>query len=229
MFLLIEPPTSAIRRAHSDTVAVYRRSGLNSYTPQWSRAVASSDESLGDFVALCMDTGSTPHTVEAFERVIDIEQLFAWTCINALLGNDDTTDELYLFERRPKVKRSQPGRLSVMAWDYDDLLRSWSRADDPLLHSTTAALEQTIKRSPELYERMRRSYARLLTHELSVERVLATLRDVHRLRDSLDDGRPAAVQSAHRAPRAARVAEYELLISERHARLLEAATTASPR
>jgi hypothetical protein len=97
------------------------------------------------------------------------------------------------------------------------------------LHSTTAALEQTIKRSPELYERMRRSYARLLTHELSVERVLATLRDVHRLRDSLDDGRPAAVQSAHRAPRAARVAEYELLIRERHARLLEAATTASPR
>ncbi len=159
----------------------------------------------------------------ALERVIDLEAYVTWLATNSILKNADTVDELFLFEVRKD--RSQPEPLRIMAWDYDEILQgrhTTKMFPDPLMFARrTTALDDLIKSDPKLYGRYRSTLRRLLTRDLTIERLVEELREVQALRDGLDDGLAPEVQDEKRRQRKATVDKFESDLRERHATLLE--------
>ncbi|MHC5004999.1 MAG: CotH kinase family protein [Planctomycetota bacterium] len=220
MYLLVEQPLQGLRRAHPDAAVVYRRRAPNVYERVWSDAVPSPGASLRRLRSLVRDPDPAD-PIDAFGQCIELDAYMRWTAFNALLLNFDSLDELFLFEARETAGRPAP--LSVMAWDYDDVLSEREKEDaisHPLKHSVRGDLDAAIIGAPALQQRYR-EVLRALLDELTPDRLIGELRAVRSLRDGLDDGRPAAVQAEMAAERRRTVRRYGRMLRQRHAELVE--------
>ena len=217
MFLLVEPPEEAIRRTHPDSVNLYRRRASNQYDKEWTRAVPDVNAALRRFQSLNempLSGDSAPGSAE-FAEAIDLPTYYRWLAINTLFGNGDTLDELFLFERREET--NFPGKLHLMAWDFDDI-RKPSREgslEDPLLYSCMDAFEEHVQADPVLYSGFKTSLLGLLDNELSAKTLASQLEEVGQLRDSLDDGYDAATQDAAREARAKAIGVMQRFLAKR--------------
>jgi len=163
------------------------------------------------------------------QQVLDVEKYMQWMAVNALLKNPDTLDELFLYEVRGKD--SGPAPLRIMAWDYDDLFVTEPKPDSvpaTLLFSGQDRFDFSIKRHPQLYEAYRKTMRRLLSDQLTIEKVIGLLRQTQALRDGLDDGLPEEDQKTAQAERAEFVKKSEDILRKRHAELLKALDAADP-
>ncbi len=223
MYLLVEPPAKAIRRCVKDVVAVHRRQKPNIYETYWTDGRYNATASLRAFQTLNI-SNRLDDAAAQYASVLDLESYLSWTAVNSIVLNNDTLDEVYLYERRQPGKETQPAPLAVMGWDCDDLA---ARAplpktlNDPLLYSCMDRFDQVIQREGDLYDRYRRTLARLLRERLTTSYLMQTLDSVQRLRDSLDDGLPADVQQRRRQDRQAQAQRIRELLVARHAELLE--------
>lgn len=217
MFLLLEPPEHAIRRGHPDCVGVYRRAAPNVFERLWGKSVPQQFASIDQLRDLGLDG---PNAIPGgYDSIFDTDAFLTWLAVNSAVLNTDSLDELFVFETRPDP--NAPGRLGIMAWDYDDIFSPDPRPGsfaDPLLFSCSDVHERNVQRNPALNARFRQILGRLLATELSAEKLCARLRAAQALRDSLDDDSPAAAKA--RAARASHVDAVERLMRERHATLL---------
>ena len=195
MFMMIEPPQDAIRRIFPDTVSVYRRKRSNVYAHEWSASVADLDRSLSRLRSLNHEE-QVANPLQSYGRVIDIEKYLRWMALNSILQNFDYLDEPYFFEVRSDKEKSEP--LQLMAWDFDDIAYEREKTghlDDPHFYSALDQLDFAIHRNPELFARYKEVLAEMLA-EMPIARIERYMRDALAFRLSLDDGRPAAVQTA---------------------------------
>lgn len=221
MFMLVERPRDAIRRVNKGTVSVFRRGRPEIFRRQWSKSIPFATQNIDGLQRVVRE--GAEDTVAALEEVIDLKAYLTWMAVNSILKNDDTDDELFLFEVRKDRHKPQPLRL--MAWDYDEIYQEHPaehKYTDPLLFATwPTQLDLLIRKDPALYERFRKSMQRLLTTDLTIEHMVERLREVQELRDGLDDGLGPAVQEESRRLRAVEVDRFEQAMRERHATLLE--------
>lgn len=220
MFLLVEPPVAAIRRRFDDVTSIYRRRNENLYSTEWTDPVPNANGGIDQLISANLSNDSSPSLAETFANLIDLDQLFTWICFNSSIYNTDMLDELFIYERR--TDKNQPGKLGMMAWDYDDIFLTKPRRvafADPLIYSSSDHLDLKIKNIPALYAKLREKMAAMLKTTLAEERLVGDLRRMQQLRDSLDDGLPADVQARDRAARERIATEYEALLRRRHAEL----------
>lgn len=219
MFLLLEPASRSLRRTRPGTVAIYRRERENLFKTDWTASVPDVRYSLATLRDL-NEQARVENPVEAYGRVLDLDQYFTWLGVHVILRNPDHLDELFLYEVR--ANRAVPTPLEVMAWDPDAMLGAFPKkgaARDPLLFSALGTIDSRIKETPALYARYRAVLRGLLEERLPLERLEEILDSVAALRDGLDDGRPAEEQETRRKERRVMVERMRSLIRLRHARL----------
>ena len=221
MYLLVERPKDGVRRAHPQTVAVYRRRKPNIYQTVWAAGVPDRRASIDRLRAASypQPMGAAPADLGA---VLDLDGYFTWLAVCSALMNPDVEDELHVFEVRPD--NACPARLRVMAWDWDDILKKPNpdAVADPLIFSCRQPLDLRLHECRIWYDAYRRVLRRLLAGPLAGDRLVAVLSEVQRLRDTLDDGRASAVQAEARRERSLAVADFERKLRARHAHLLAA-------
>jgi hypothetical protein len=225
VFLLIEPPERGIRRAYENTTTIYRRFNPNRFERLWTKRIPRQSERLDRLIELgVMADDDVPSISSAYDEILDVDQFLTWIAVNSAICNRDSTDELFLFETRNDSE--QPGRLRIMAWDYDDILfykQPADRLSNPLMFAYEDGHERHVASDQAFNTRYRSILTRLLGAELSEEKLVRRLRDAQALRDSLDadDPSPAAAETA-RAARAAYVKTAEQVLRDRHAHLTAA-------
>lgn len=220
MYLLVEPPVSALKREYPDCTGVFRRRTIETFSSEWTRSVPGSWSMLNRLRALPSEN-DLPDPVAAYESALHLDEYLRWLSVVSMLLDTDLTDEVYFYERRAHDRKPEP--LHVMGWDLDDIFNTTPRAgsfDDPLMYSCSDRIDRDIRRYPQLYERYRQVLAETL-RQFPEQRLIDMLREVQALRDSLDDGQPADVQATARVARGKRVDAIEALLRKRHRELSE--------
>jgi hypothetical protein len=218
MYLLVEPPVDALRREYPDCVGVFRRRTIGTFSSEWTRSVPGSKAMINRLNALPSEE-HLADPVAASASVLHLDEYLRWLSVVSMVFDTDLMDEVYFYERRTEPQK--PTALHVMGWDFDDIFNPNPRPgsfDDPLLYSCSDRMDRDIQQYPQLYARYREILTEVL-QQFPEDRLVAVLREVQSLRNSLDDGRPADVQLTAQAARDKRVDDVESLLRLRHAEL----------
>jgi hypothetical protein len=216
---LLEPAENAIRRMHDNVITIHRRRNFNSYTMQWSAPVADAGAPMRRLTSFAA-SGQLADPQADLGDVLDLDMYFRWLIVNSLLMNNDTRDDMYLYERRADAAR--PGKLVVYGWDYDDLFAPelpGRTMNDPIIYSSVDPLDALIRDHPPLYARLKHVGRELLAGPLSLDRIEAALFDAQRLRDSLDSGLPPEIQQQAQQTRAQLVVKAVQTLRKRYGEL----------
>jgi hypothetical protein len=177
-YMLLERAEDAIRRTHPDTVSVLRRR-TEHFELQYQEPGTDAWQPVRSLAA-CHTTDGFVEQLRCYERTLDLDLYLQWLAFNSLVENGDSVDELFYYERRedPQV----PGRLRIMAWDFDDIQEAPAHPEsvhpDPLMWAAEGELEQQIISNPVLYARYAEALRRLLEERLTEQRLTGALGSV---------------------------------------------------
>jgi hypothetical protein len=178
LYMLLERPEDAIRRTYPDAVSVFRRR-TDHFQPKYLEPGTDAWEAVRALEE-CHTTDDFKEQERCYERTLDLEQYFQWRVFNSLVQNGDSIDELFYYERR--ADPPSPGRLQIMAWDFDDIQQEPAHPDqvypDPLMWAAEGELDREIISNPILYARYAAALRGLLNERLTEERLVAELDSV---------------------------------------------------
>jgi hypothetical protein len=178
LYMLLERPEDAIRRTHPDTVSVFRRR-THHFQPKYREPGTDAWEAVRALEE-CHTTDDFKEQERCYQRTLDLEQYFQWRAFNSLVQNGDSIDELFYYERR--ADPHSPGRLRIMAWDFDDIQHEPAHPHrvypDPLMWAAEGELDREIISNPILYARYAAALRGLLNERLTEERLTAELDSV---------------------------------------------------
>jgi len=127
---------------------------------------------------------------DRLHQYVDLDAYFRWLAFNSLLQNGDTADELYLYEKRDGPKKL--GRLSIMAWNCDELQSEISHVErmhlDELFWAAGQRLDKQILENPLLYKQYSQVLDKLLKEVLTENYLLGELEEVREIVDGIDTG-----------------------------------------
>lgn len=187
--MLVEPAVRGIRRTNPTTTAIYRRdSKPKIYLQNWSDGSADAEESMWALRAL-NNRERLQDPVAAYDQVIDLQAYLKNLAAASILLNQDTYNELWLYQTRDS--EGQPRPLRICAWDLEDVVfvsekRMKGGTPDPLMFWAEGILDHQIANHPQLYARYRDTLARLLAEELSLENIRTAMFATQATVDELD-------------------------------------------
>jgi len=228
LYLLVERPKDAIRRTNKNVIGIYRR----------NRDYQSPDHFYFDTKYQQAETGQIhidrlyetikkmkgSRLVAALEKIINIDAYLTWLAFNSLVYNRDSFDEIFFYV--VKSNRYPEGRIEMMAWDYDDIMKAKPghpeiALKDPLLFSCEGELDRTIQNEPLLYARLINVFHNLLEHILTesyLDAMLATvLYEVHDMATGLPEDRETALKNE----RAQQIEKFKEKLLVRRSELLK--------
>lgn len=221
LYLVVERPVDALQRQFPGVVSIFRKRVTEKLEPRFIKPgvdpwllVANIEESL-----LLADKKLQ---AERLHKYVDLDAYFKWLAFNSLLQNGDTADELYLYEKRDKLK--QLGRFGIMAWDCDELQSEISHVErmhlDELFWAAGQRLDKQILENPLLYQQYSLVLNELLTEVLTEDYLLGKLEQVRELVGGIDTGHNQQVQNKMRIARDIAIFDFKERLLERRIRLL---------
>lgn len=223
IYLLVERPSDAILRVHPDTISVYRRTGASSVEMTDERAATDSRMTMIR-LQRAWDELEGEDAREAVSAGLELDQYYTLLAFNSLMKNADSTDEVFFYERRAEgVRRPQP--MSVMGWDFDDVMREPYRKrkplDDPLIYASEVDLDEVIHEERPLYDRFVGVFREKLDSDWTERALLDELESVRLTLNSIDCGFAEEEEARLRSARNAEVDLFREEIKRRRAEVTE--------
>ena len=219
--LLVERPRDALKRTEPGLVSVARRRSRDRLFAKYAGPVRNA-LGLIDRLSRAPDLDEAAQLPE-YEEILDLEAYLTWLSFNSLVKYADSLDEVFFYEVRPHGDAY--GRLTLMAWDYDEVMKPpvhpEEAVDDELMYACEARLDRFIQRNPVLYERFKRRLRSLLEETATPVYLEDTLARIKASLDAIDSGLPAQEQAAERATRSAQSELFRSQLLERRAELLK--------
>ena len=159
VYLLVERPRKSIPRVYPSNEMIVRR--IRDNVQEVKRPDAATIDDLEAFLApyvrlyeLRREFAGEALLTE-LRRHLDYDVYLRWLAINSVLMNGDYIDEVYFYDRPPPAGGVRP-YFSVMAWDYDDVLRRCHPRGGglpvPLLYCAESSLDRPVLDHPAIRE-----------------------------------------------------------------------------
>ena len=223
LYLLVEPPKDAILRTNRNVLGIYRR--VNSgYLSKYQGNQRIEKWHLNRLDEIIEEKKRGNGLVEELNKIMDLDAYFTWIAFNSLLRNADSMDEVFYYvvvdDRHPL------GRIELMAWDYDDILKS--RPDhgrlafsNPLMFACEDKLDRLMPTHAALYGQYKRILHHLLENVLTPSEIIAAIDEIWREVDKIDMGLPAGTEANLKSKRKQIIQEAQENILARRMKLLQ--------
>lgn len=222
LYLLVERPVDAARRVLDGVVSVYRAGWLQGSFHASHIGPGSRSDTLLRRLQAAIDLPQDGAQAKALARVVDLEGVYRFMAFNSLIQNADTIDEWYLVQTG--VTATQPGRFSIMGWDYDDaqgdVLHSFVQPD-PLTWAAESHLDRAILDNSVTYQQFAETLSHLLTQEFTPQFLSSEMTGLLEVLDNIDTGLPVAEQREARNGRKQAVARFMERLLDRRNELLD--------
>ena len=226
LYLLVERPKDAIRRANSDVPEIYRRRRIRTgkkharfkdiyTTPQLIRR-----REIKNLYSIVQNkTGKD--LIDKLMPVVNLDAYLTWLSFNSLILNQDIQDEVFFYVSKSDIYPK--GRIEFMAWDYDDIMKPVAAHQDfalidPLLFACEAELDHLIKKKPVLYDYLKKIMKNLLLNVLDEKYLKEQLYKVSEEVNNIDRG--FTKQADFKQKRKNEMNEFEKKLLSRRIKLL---------
>ena len=234
--LLLERPKDALLRSRPDIASIHRRSydeegRRGAWEPVFRRRPGAGSGHV-ERLRAAVSRLRGKELVAELDAILDLDSYMRWLAFNSLVRNADSYDEIFFYLAHSP---SHPeGRLEIMAWDYDDVMRPAPAhprlaLDDPLLFAAEAPLDRRIKEDPVLYGRFQRVLEELLETRLTQDRLASALEEARAEVEAIDLPIPADARTAFSERRQAALEEFgSSLLARREELLRQVAESTAP-
>jgi hypothetical protein len=221
IYLLVERPEDAIRRTHPNVAYILRRRWMEQAEVKYSTPDIDPTRTYMRLLHAARNLNGARRR-DVLSEALDLDQYMTWLGFNSLVQNSDFLDELFLYEVPADPSSRAP--LRICAWDYDDIMKPPGHPKqvlvDSLLYACESDIDRSIRDDPELYARFRDRLRQLLEDTLTEAHLTATLDDVQRTLQSIDDGLPSEAHQAQSDLRDAGIERMRRKLLERRRHLL---------
>jgi len=227
LYLLVERPKDAIRRSNKNVTGIYRRNRDYRQPDQLYFDTKFEQPATGQKhihqLYETIERLKGKRLVAALDNIINLDAYFTWLAFNSLVFNQDTFDEIFFYVL--KSNRYPEGRIEMMAWDYDDIMKPSPghpeiALKDPLLFSCEGELDRVIQSEPLLYARFVNVFHKLLSDILTESELNAMITSVYNEVQHMETGLPEPREKVLKAERTDKIHVFKKFLFERRAGLM---------
>lgn len=219
LYLAVERPEDAIRRSVPDVVAILRQ-GYYAFETKYIEP-GTDPRAIHKRLRRIHAIRDNETQAVAYGRILNLDLYLKWLAFNSLFQNGDSFGEIFWYEVRKK--KSDPGRLHLMAWDYDDIQQPQPEEslDDPLMWGARNEIDFQITRNPILYARYQKIMMELLSEVLKVTVLTENIDAIVKVLDDIDTDMPLEYKIKLKSDRTFVIEEFKNRLVRRRTELLE--------
>ena len=220
IYLMVERPVDAIRRTRPGIVSITRGGVFHDIKYQGREPGALE---LVKRLASAHTIRDEASRLKEYEDILDIDSYLRWLAFNSLVRNGDSWGEYYSYESR--LEKHRYGIVSIVAWDYDDIMAPPARPEksfeDPLFYACEEKIDFFIRDNKKLYDRYREILRAMLKEQMTMEHLLETLDHVTLTLGSIDTGFSPEREEVEQNHRLGEIERFKKGLTERHGELME--------